>query len=639
MPLLSFQRPAHAACIRHIHKQERVKWEILQEGGSIPIHPPLVVNGSVSSGKSVMIAELAKAVKDAAALNNKACKVLVLQRQGELADQNAEAGWQIGLQNSAYSASLGRKSVHYDVVFATEGTCARALEKEFATWVPNLILVDECHMLNFLESSTQFATILLHFYALNPSLRVIGYTGSPFRDIESIIGEYWRGFATIEPGEEGYPEGGVGNGIITTEFMIAEGWVVPPMFGWPDHEEDDSYDFSGLKTNNGSWEFNEAELDMATSDIDKLVRIMVEVVHRSEGRKATLIFGATHKHIKQIKAVLIGLGVHSNDVGIITESTGKKERKDILERAKRGKCKYTLNVGVLTTGVNVPMWDTLVYLRPIGSLVLLIQSIGRVLRLLLEEGGPGMLEMDAMTAEERLALIAASPKPNALILDYGGVMDRLGSQYENPLLEQAQKEHATRKNELIECPACHEMNSMYARRCIGVSGGHRCEYFFQSKQCPDCGTKNDIVARACRDCGRQLIDPNEALSGKHYTDAELTPVVSMTPAVGSGGRLNVNYVLSDGREVHRFFYPNVGSSPQMKGVNTKVWYNEFVKIHIPAGKFRDAAYRMTAAQAVKSWAMFNMPTHISARYNEDSKRWTIGRVKFRESGIFEAGTE
>lgn len=634
MPLLSFQLPVHAACLHHIHKKDRVEWPILEKGEPLQIHPPLIVNASVSSGKSRMIAELALAVKQAAEGNRKECRVLVIQRQIELAQQNLDAAYDVGVAASLFSAK--RKSTYFDVVFATEGTVAKekALQGQFTAWIPHLILIDEAHMVNFMEADTQFASILIHFYRLNPALRVIGYTGSPYRDQELIIGDtFWREYATVKPDDEHYPAGGVGDGLVTTEFMIREGWVVTPVFGWPEHEAEDSYaaDFASLQTKAGSWEFDERQLDEATADVEKLYRILAEVIARSKDRKGVLIFGSTHKHLHQIAECLKQLGVPENEIGSITEKTGDTERKDILDRAKVGKCKYVLNVGVLTTGVNVPWWDTLVFLRPIGSLVLLIQSIGRVLRLLLEEGGPGMVEMDSMTAEERLALIAASPKPDALILDYAGVMDRLGEQYENPILEQAQKEHSARKGDLIQCPACAEMNSMFARRCIGRDHkGVRCEHFFQSKDCPDCGVKNDIVARECRNCGRELINPNEVLTHKHYTDSELTPVVSMKMDAGANGKLVVRFVLSDGREPYLIFYPNAGASPASIKVNQKVFWNGLVVPHIPPGEFRNKAYRMKADAVVKNAAWFNVPTHVAARFNEKTHRWVIGRRKFRD---------
>ncbi|MFK9938761.1 hypothetical protein ACJEP1_25465, partial [Klebsiella pneumoniae] len=54
----------------------------------------------------------------------------------------------------------------------------------------------------------------------------------------------------------------------------------------------------------------------------------------------------------------------------------------ILDKANRGEIKYIFQVMALTTGVNVPFWDFSVILRKIGSLTLLIQLLGRGMRLL-----------------------------------------------------------------------------------------------------------------------------------------------------------------------------------------------------------------------------------------------------------------
>lgn len=629
--LLSFQKPAAAAVMRHIRTAKTIKWN------GIEIHPPVVLNASVSSGKSVMAAEIAKAVRDMGNAKGNKVRVLVMQRQGELAEQNSQAAWDIGLDNSAYSASLGRKSVHFDVVYATEGTIARALDKEFGKdgWHPDLILIDECHHVNFNEPETQFMKCLIHFYCMKPKLRVCGLTGSPFRDIESIIGDYWSGFASMPANDSDYPIGGIGDGQISTEFMLDQGWITPIQFGWPAHADEDAYDFSHIDTNSGSWEFNEAQLDEVTADDAKLLRIMAEVVERSKDRLGVLLFAATKKHTVKVHNALRTLGVPEADIGVVIDDTPEKERGDILERAKHRKCKYVINVGVLTTGINVPLWDTLVFLRPIGSLVLLIQAIGRVLRLLIDEGTPGMVERDSLTVEERFALIAASEKPFSLLLDYAGVMDRLGHLYENPILEKAEKERAKQANELIECPVCGTENSIHARRCIGQAhNGERCDHFWQSKLCPNCTTKNDIVARECRCCHRELINPNEKLTGKHYSDTELTPVVSMKLEAKANGLLIVRYLLSDGREPVQFFHPNAGKNVT---VNTRIWYNNFVKYHVQSGPWVNKARGMRAPAIEKMASMFSVPTHISAR--ENNGKWTIGRRLFRDMEVMEPADE
>ena len=651
MPLLEFQSPAVAACAKHFRTRETVKW------GELNIHPPIVVNASVSSGKSIMICELAKAVKDAALAREKPTTVfvLVIQRQGELCEQNSDAAWSIGLNNSVFSASVGgRKSTHYSVVYATEGTLARAIDQyrfqpytedelklsheeraRLNKFLPDLILIDESHQVPFESPDSQYMKILQHFYDCKPHLRLAGFTGSPFRDTQTIIGDsdshLWKLQAHMEPSDPSYPEGGVGNGVISTEFMIEQGWVVPPVFGWPD-DHDKEYDFSHLSPD--GWEYDEAELDEATSDRETCLAICADVIQKATDRKGVLIFAATQRHARMIAAAFKLLGVPDEMVGVITDKTSTKERRAILDGAKTGAVKYTINVAVLTTGVNVPWWDTLVFMRPIGSLVLLIQAIGRVLRLLIQDGDVPMLERSArygMTAEDRLGLIAASAKPDALILDYAGVMDTLGHLYENPVLEQAELEKAKKDNlDLIECPECATMNSPHARRCIGKPDGvNRCEHFWHFRSCPSCGTKNDQVARECRNssCRRMLIDPNANLDKKHYTDAESIPVRAMKVESGRSGKLTIRYELSDGRMPVLIYWPHAG---KQKALNARIWKG-FVK-QLPISdrdKFRLGA--MKAETIMQNLELIPVPSEICARENGKGK-WNIGRMKWAEAG-------
>jgi len=634
MALLAFQKPVHAACLKHLRNQVRVPWVIDKEL-TLPIHPPMVVNASVSSGKSVLIGELTKETQLAAAMKNRAYHAMVLQNQSELCEQNSAAAFELGVSNSTFSASL-TKSKYFPVIFGTTGTIARALETAFKEWAPDLLLIDECHTVPWDDPESQFMKIILHFYRLKPNMRVVGYTGSPFRSTDSIIGGFWSQFASINPGDEGYPEGGIGDAQISTEFMSETGWVVRCQFGWPEDETESAYDFSKFAVGDHAKDPTEAELDEAVGDIEKLQRICFEIVERTKDRKGVLIFGATHRHLKQIKKCLIRAGVEADQVGSITEKTSNKDRAEILARAKKGECKFVLNVGVLTTGVNVPWWDTCCFLRPIASIVLLIQSIGRVLRLLLEDGGPTMVDMDSMTIDERLALIAASAKPDALVLDFAGVMDRLGALYDNPILEQAIKAHAQKKMETTQCPKCDEVNSIFARRCIGSQDGIRCEHFFKSRVCPNCNTENDPVARSCRSCNWMLIDPNASLGHKAYSDDELTPVVSMRLTAGAGGKVTLRYELADGRTPTQFFWPSVGRDAQKIQINTRVWYNNFCKLHIKSSDWLNKARTMKAPAIEKMQAIFDVPTHISARYNEQSQRWTIGRRKFRATGVVDS---
>lgn len=620
MALISFQRPVHAACLKHIRTKKMIEF------AGITIHAPAVVNASVSSGKSMMLAELAAAVHAAGIAKGNRVRVLIIQRQGILCEQNSEAAWSIDLKNSVYSASAfgGRKSLYYDICYCTEGTIARALDVRFAAdkpWQPDLILIDECHTVGFDDLESQFMRTLLHFFRLKPHLRLIGYTGSPFRGLDSIIGPFWSGFVSIEPGDPMYPEGGVGNGLVTTESMINEGWVVAPMFGLPSVH---GYDFSSI-----DWLVDdEAELNRLTASEKLLAEILTEVISISAERKGVLIFASTKRHARNIVAMLEKLGVEQAKIGLVVDSTPEKDKTRILKAANTGEIKFTVNVSVLTTGINTPYWDTLCFLRPIGTLTLLTQAIGRVLRLLIGPEDMPMVERDSLTADERKDLIAASGKQNALILDFASVMDRLGKLYSNPVLEQAELERAKKQHEIILCPECSAENSMHARRCISVDRNtkRRCEHFWSFRPCPHCQTKNDVVARECRnpECRHELIDPNEKLANKHYRDGEAVPVVSMKLKTGKNGKLIVEWELSDGRKPVEIYYPNAGAKP---AINTTIFYNQFIKEHVETPKGRSMARRMKATQVVAMASIFRVPTHVACREN-DKKKWNFGRRIF-----------
>ena len=65
---------------------------------------------------------------------------------------------------------------------------------------------------------------------------------------------------------------------------------------------------------------------------------------------------------------------------IVSGSTPKSEREQILEKFKAGDIKVVANVGVLTTGFDYPELDTVVLARPTMSLSLYYQMIGRAIR-------------------------------------------------------------------------------------------------------------------------------------------------------------------------------------------------------------------------------------------------------------------
>jgi superfamily II DNA or RNA helicase len=151
------------------------------------------------------------------------------------------------------------------------------------------------------------------------------------------------------------------------------------------------------------------------SELTMTERIMEEVVQRCKNRNGVLITCAGKEHCKQVAQCL-----PKGAWGIVTDQTPTNKRREILRKAKSGELKYVIQVGCLTTGINVPVWDVCVILRRIGSLTLLTQLIGRVLRTLKQEH-----------------IDAGFEKSDALVLDYTDTFESMGDFFDDPILDKA----------------------------------------------------------------------------------------------------------------------------------------------------------------------------------------------------------
>jgi DNA repair protein RadD len=121
----------------------------------------------------------------------------------------------------------------------------------------------------------------------------------------------------------------------------------------------------------------------------------------------------------------------------IDGTTNAKERRQILRDAKKGRFECLVNVGVLTTGVDIPVIDTAVCLRPTKSAALWVQMIGRALRI--HEG-----------------------KKDCLILDFCGNVERFGENLAQPVVQEYRRhlpegedeEEGEGETVYKECPSC-----------------------------------------------------------------------------------------------------------------------------------------------------------------------------------------
>lgn len=429
---------------------------------------PVLLMASVGAGKSLMLASILLSMQHAGK------RALCLVNNAELVRNNCATFNEQGGQSSIYCAALNSKDASAPVVFGTPQSVLNGINKNepIGTTRFNLIVVDEAHAINYHDHRTCFMRILRHFRAEYPDMRLLGATGTNFR---------YKGSGIV--GRDCLFRTQVGN--ITTEQLINEGYLIEPKFQIDDHLV---LDFSHVKIKR-TGQFDQKELEDVVSKSARLTELICQqVVHimETQNRRGVFFFATTKKHAYEILSHL-----PKEESAIILGDTPQDERTKILENARNGKIRYLVNIAIISVGVDIPAFDTIAYLRPTESLVLLVQTMGRVLR-----------------------LSPSTHKTSALVLDFAGNIER-HRDWDNPLLQDAVKQTVDKDKPLvIQCPQCMEMNTEHARRCVGVVHDKRCDYYFEFKECPnlECRVKNDISARHCRECNAEIIDPNEKLS-------------------------------------------------------------------------------------------------------------------------------
>jgi DNA repair protein RadD len=488
---------------------------------------PILIDASVGSGKSLILSSVLLVLERAG------FKALCLTLNSTLIQQNAHTYQLQGGNPGVYCAGLNAKDFEHLVIFASPHSVCKDISNQgnISRQPFRLIIVDECHQINFHNPSSMYMRIINHYSMLAQqegyNFRIIGLSGTCYRDkAQSIVGPEMLFKSKLCS--------------ISTSWLINQGYLVRPEFGLC---REDAYDFSQLKVNNMG-KFNQKELQAV---IDKKERLTGEIMRELQTIKCNgvFIFASTRKHCEECAQSL-----PDGQWAIITGETKHEDRKRFLESAKIGDIRYLISVGCLNVGVDIPLFDVCAWLRPTESLVLYTQGIGRVLRL--HEG-----------------------KHKAIVLDYASNLQRHGD-IDDPIINEALKPTAeNEKDYIIPCYTCGTDNTIHARRCIGVVADKRCDHYFQFKDCDACGIANDTTSRACRGCGYELIDPNAKLTKLKVEQFEITVkkaeywVTKSTefPVVNVEYETNYGYVF----ECHH-----------VKTEKSKnIFYANFVRKHIP----------------------------------------------------------
>lgn len=394
-------------------------------------HPCVVL--PTGSGKSHVIAAFVKDVIQ----SYDGTRVLMLTHSKELILQNAEKmrqHWKdapLGI----YSASLGKRDLSKPITFAG---IQSVRNKAHQIGRIDLCLVDEAHSINHAQVGG-YRKLIGDLLEINPDLRVIGLTASPYRLGHGMIheGDDVLFNALIEP--------------VSIETLVADGYLSTLR----SKHTDLTLSTEGVKKSGG--EFVAGALELAVNTHDNNAIVIKETIKRAEGRKSILVFCAGVTHAQDVADLFVQNGITA---ACVTGSTPQVKRDQIINDFQAGRIRVLTNVNVLTTGFDYPAIDCIVFLRPTMSPGLYYQMAGRGLRI-------------------------APNKQDCLILDFAGNVSTHGPI--TAIAPPRKKGKGSGDAPTKTCPECDEIVPAQAKVCPS------CHHAFMPPEKPPLALRNDDI--------------------------------------------------------------------------------------------------------------------------------------------------
>lgn len=324
-------------------------------------------------------------------------RVMCVTHVGELIEQGYKeliGMWQFA-PAGIFSAGLGRRDSQSQVLFGGIQTVAN---KAALIGHVDVLMIDEAHLVSP-KAETQYGLFIAALLEINPDMKIVGWTATDFR---------------LDSGRLTEGEGALFSKVVfeyNVGDAIRDGYLAP-LSSKPTAT---TFDMDGVRRQGGDYKQNDMQ---AAVDKEEITRAAVaEIVAKGQDRRSWLAFCSGVDHALHVRDEIRTYGITCET---ITGSTPKGERRAILDAYKNYEIRALTNNSVLTTGFNHKGVDLIAALRPTLSASLYIQMMGRGTRPLYRAGMP--LE----TVEQRLAAIAAGPKPNCLVLDFAGLVTKHG---------------------------------------------------------------------------------------------------------------------------------------------------------------------------------------------------------------------
>jgi DNA repair protein RadD len=362
------------------------------------------------AGKSLIIATICK---DVVAIGK---RVLVVAHRKELLVQQVDKLNKLApeVHFGVYSAGLNRRELGTNVVVAgIQSVYQKA--KELTKYDPiDYIIIDEVHLLPAGKDGVgRYHTLLNALTKINPEVRLIGLTATPFRMKTGLITD----------------EANFINQIVfdvPIKRLIADGYLSPLRSKILPYNP---LSFDRLHVRNGEFVAEEVDRLYDKNYITKAVHEFTDYANKNK-RQSVLVFCSSVERAYETARTISEFT--SEEVGVIVGDTLPILREETIRDFITKKLRYLVNVDVLTTGFDAPNVDCIVMLRPTMSAGLYVQIAGRGSRIC--EG-----------------------KEDCVFLDYGGNIARHGAiDQVMYLLDDKKRPEKRKEPRIVVCSNCFE---------------------------------------------------------------------------------------------------------------------------------------------------------------------------------------
>lgn len=351
-------------------------------------------------------------------------RILVLAHVKELVEQNylELMGYWPEAPAGINAASLKRRDTREPIIF---GMIQSVWKQAFKLGWFDLVIIDECHLVPVRTNDGMYRKFLDDLLAINPALKIIGLSATPYRLDNGLLTEGKnRIFTDIVPAKA--------NGA-SIDDLLERGFLSP--LSTPEAGVKTRLSLEGVKKQGA--DYNQKQLAAAVDVHDTTRAAVAEIVEFGADRKSWLIFATSVAHAEHIQAAI---GEHDIEAEVVTGETASGARDDITARFKRQALRCLINVNCLTTGFNARCVDLLAFLRPTHSTNLYVQMAGRGMRLSPETN-----------------------KTDCLVLDFAGLIDKHGPV--NDVTPPARKGEGGGDAPIKECTACYMLVPAGAKVC------------------------------------------------------------------------------------------------------------------------------------------------------------------------------